>query len=99
MRSIRTLICAFMALAVQTLPAPASAEQQASDRIVIERGSVKLSTGEAVPYEIGTLYVPENRANPGSRRIGIGFARETVLIDTPAKRDTSLMIGRTRILR
>ncbi|MDI1444022.1 alpha/beta hydrolase [Polyangium sp. 6x1] len=28
-----------------------------------------------MPYEIGTLYVPENRRNPGSRLIGVGFAR------------------------
>jgi pimeloyl-ACP methyl ester carboxylesterase len=26
-------------------------------------------------YEIGTLYVPENRDKPGSRLIGVGFAR------------------------
>ncbi len=26
-------------------------------------------------YEIGTLYVPENRHKPDSRLIGVGFAR------------------------
>ncbi|MCX8477617.1 MAG: alpha/beta hydrolase [Sphingomonas sp.] len=75
MRSIRTLACAFLALALQTLPLPAFAQQRAPNRIVIEQGSVKLPTGETVAYEIGTLYVPENRARPDSRRIGIGFAR------------------------
>jgi len=31
--------------------------------------------GSSMPYEIGTLYVPENRDKPGSRLIGVGFAR------------------------
>ena len=76
MRPIRMLVCAFVALAVQTGPgARASAPQTSTDRIVIERGSVELPTGETVPYEIGTLYVPENRDKPDSRRIGVGFAR------------------------
>jgi len=42
---------------------------------VVEQGSTKLPTGETVSYEIGTLYVPENRSNPASRMIGVGFAR------------------------
>ena len=75
MRSIRMLVCALLALALQTVPAVASAQQAVTDRIVIEQGNVTLPTGETVPYEIGTLYVPENRSKPDSRRIGIGFAR------------------------
>jgi pimeloyl-ACP methyl ester carboxylesterase len=63
---------------------PASAQPVTSDRIVIELRSVKLPTGETVHYEIGTLYVPENRANPTSRRIGIGFARIKALHPTGA---------------
>lgn len=31
--------------------------------------------GKQVHYEIGTLYVPEHRGVPGSRVIGVGFAR------------------------
>lgn len=31
--------------------------------------------GEKAPYELGTLFVPENRADPHSRIIGVGFAR------------------------
>jgi pimeloyl-ACP methyl ester carboxylesterase len=73
MRSIRLLVCALVALAIQA--APASAQQTTTDRIVIDRGSIKLPSGETVSYEIGTLYVPENRSKPDSRRIGIGFAR------------------------
>ncbi len=75
MRSIRMLACALAALAFQTASATASPQQATTDRIVIERGTVTLPTGQTVPYEIGTLYVPENRSKPASRRIGIGFAR------------------------
>lgn len=73
MRSIRML--ALLALAPFLRAIPALAQQATSDRIVIEQGKVKLPSGETVRYEIGTLYVPENRSRPTSRRIGIGFAR------------------------
>jgi pimeloyl-ACP methyl ester carboxylesterase len=66
---------ALLSLALFFQVMPASAQQATSDRIVIEQGNVKLPTGESVRYEIGTLYVPENRSKPASRRIGIGFAR------------------------
>jgi len=75
MRSIRMLVYAIVALGVQTGAVEAAIPQAAADRIVIEQGSVKLPTGETVSYEIGTLYVPENRDKPDSRRIGVGFAR------------------------
>lgn len=75
MRSIRILACVLAALTIQAIPIPALAQQAAPTRIVVEQGSVKLPTGETVAYEIGTLYVPENRSKPDSRTIGIGFAR------------------------
>ena len=75
MRSIRMLVCMLAALASLPLSVPASARQPTADRVVIEQGSVKLPTGETVSYEIGTLYVPENRSKPTSRKIGVGFAR------------------------
>lgn len=75
MRSLQMLVCALAALTVQASPVPALAQQSAPKGIVIEQGSVKLPTGETVPYDIGTLYVPENRSKPDSRRISIGFAR------------------------
>lgn len=43
--------------------------------IVMERGVTKTGDGRTVSYEIGTLYAPENRAAPGGRIIGVGFAR------------------------
>jgi pimeloyl-ACP methyl ester carboxylesterase len=56
------------------LPATAIAQHQPGD-IVVEHGTVHDEQGHAVPYDIGTLYVPENRRKAGSRLIGIGFAR------------------------
>ena len=42
--------------------------------IETESGSVTMSDGEVVDFEIGTLYVPENRDDPDSRVIGVGFS-------------------------
>lgn len=53
----------------------ASAFAAAPPRTVIETGVAASSDGSSMPYEIGTLYVPENRDKPGSRLIGVGFAR------------------------
>jgi len=75
MRSLQRFVCALAALTVQAWSAPAWAQPPAPNWIVIEQGNVRLPTGETVPYEIGTLYAPENRSKPDSRRIGIGFAR------------------------
>src|SRR5438552_18393635 len=51
----------------------------ASDRkageIVIEPASLTTPRGETINFELGTLYVPENRSEPKSRIIGVGFAR------------------------
>src|SRR5262245_10407060 len=43
--------------------------------VVIESASLSAPDIETVDYELGTLYVPENRADPKSRIIGVGFAR------------------------
>jgi pimeloyl-ACP methyl ester carboxylesterase len=51
-----------------------AAEHRAGE-IVVEQAAMTTSTGETVPYEIGTFYVPENRSAPDSRVIGVGFAR------------------------
>ncbi|MCL1635606.1 alpha/beta hydrolase [Luteimonas sp. SX5] len=56
------------------LPTAAVAQHRPGE-IVVERGTVRDEQGRAVPYEIGTLYVPENRSKPDSRLIGVGFAR------------------------
>lgn len=52
--------------------APAAAHRPGE--VAIERGRVDGPDGP-VDYEIGTLYVRENRARSDSRLIGVGFAR------------------------
>ena len=53
----------------------AAAETPRAGAIVSEQRTFTTSDGAAVPYELGTLYVPENRADPRSRIIGVGFVR------------------------
>jgi pimeloyl-ACP methyl ester carboxylesterase len=56
-----------------------SANTLANDRkageVVIESASLTTPNGETIPFELGTLYVPENRSDPRARIIGVGFAR------------------------
>jgi pimeloyl-ACP methyl ester carboxylesterase len=56
-----------------------SANTPASDRkageIIIEPASLTTPNGETIPFEFGTLFVPENRSDPKARIIGVGFAR------------------------
>ncbi|MBI3828592.1 MAG: alpha/beta fold hydrolase [Planctomycetes bacterium] len=54
---------------------PAQGAPHKAGEIVLEPASVSLSANEKVDYEAGVLYVPENRADPKSRIIGVGFAR------------------------
>jgi pimeloyl-ACP methyl ester carboxylesterase len=55
------------------------ANRPANDRkageIILEPASLTTPTGETITFELGTLYVPENRSEPKSRVIGVGFAR------------------------
>ncbi len=57
----------------------AQTSRPANDRkageIIIEQASLTTPEGETIPFELGTLYVPENRSDPKSRIIGVGFAR------------------------
>jgi pimeloyl-ACP methyl ester carboxylesterase len=52
-----------------------AAETPQAGSIVVENRVLTTSDGETLPYELGTLYVRENRADPNSRIIGVGFAR------------------------
>src|SRR5687767_9621621 len=56
-------------------PQPTALHAQNAGEIKIEKRSLKSPAGEAIKYEIGTLFVPENRSQPNSRVIGVGFAR------------------------
>lgn len=67
--------------------APLSAAPPANPKagdVAIEMATLPLSGTESIPYELGTLYVPEDRADPNSRVIGVGFARFRVMRPTDA---------------
>ncbi len=55
---------------LQLLAAP-----QDPGEILSEERSLETSTGELIEYELGSIFVPENRSDPDSRLIGLGFAR------------------------
>lgn len=68
------------AMAAASLVAPAAfskarAETGPPGTIISETRTLTTSDGERVAYELGTLFVKENRLRPGSRVIGVGFAR------------------------
>jgi pimeloyl-ACP methyl ester carboxylesterase len=50
------------------------APRKAGD-VVVKTATMEVPGVGKVEYELGTLYVPENRAEPKSRLIGVGFAR------------------------
>lgn len=52
--------------------------------VVIEQASLTTPETGEVKFELGTLYVQENRADPKSRIIGVGFARFRALQRTDA---------------
>nr|WP_297532834.1 alpha/beta hydrolase [uncultured Roseateles sp.] len=80
-RSIRVLFTALMVLALHSERVCA---QSTADRISIKQRAVTLAGGETIDYEVGTLFVPENRGKPNSRTIAIGFARIKALHPTGA---------------
>lgn len=51
------------------------AKDRKAGEITLEPASLTTPTGETITFELGTLYVPENRSEPKSRIIGVGFAR------------------------
>lgn len=68
-------LLALLAAAVWAHAAGAAEAGHKAGEVVIESGMLTTAEGRMVPFEIGTLFVPENRAVIGSRIIGIGFAR------------------------
>ncbi len=65
-----------------SLQLSASPPQQAGE-IKTEKRSFQSKSGEVVHYEIGTLFVAENRSDPNSRVIGVGFARFPAAVQPP----------------
>lgn len=67
-----------LALATQTFGLqvkPNVAATRKAGEVVLEQASLTTPETGEVKFELGTLYVPENRADPKSRIIGLGFAR------------------------
>jgi hypothetical protein len=77
-RAARPLLARLRGLSLAALAVLACAHAPArpvARTIAVETGSARTSEGVAVAYEVGTMFVPENRLNPASRTIGVGFAR------------------------
>ena len=62
-------------------PRPATSAPRNAGECVIQPATLEVSATQRIDYELGTLYVPENRADPRSRVIGVGFVR--LKADTP----------------
>lgn len=74
-RSTWAVICACLCLFAPSLRAA---------KVTLETRTVALPDGTPVEYELGTLHVPENRHDPASRSISVGFARFRALAPTGA---------------
>jgi pimeloyl-ACP methyl ester carboxylesterase len=79
-----TAVPAAVAAARKQAATSASPPARKAGDVVIEAASMTSPETGAINYELGTLYVPENRADPKSRLIGIGFARIRALQPTGA---------------
>lgn len=80
---LRTVFCLCLTLQVALIRANETSVPQPGS-IVVEEASVRLPDGSTLAYELGTLHVRENRDNPASRIIGVGFARFRALAPTGA---------------
>lgn len=69
---MRVLICVLMSIVVDHRLVAAPGEP---GEITAEKKSFKTRSGDVIDYELGTLFVRENRSDPDSRVIGVGFAR------------------------
>jgi pimeloyl-ACP methyl ester carboxylesterase len=66
------LLCGASGAAAQQ---QSGAQQHKAGEIVLEPTSLSSPDSGEVKFELGTLFVPENRNDPKSRIIGVGFAR------------------------
>lgn len=76
-------LCLLAASPLAPLPSPAAATE-ASPGLVLTPGMEIASDGTPVPYEIGTMFVPENRSKRNSRQIGVGVLRVKARVATKA---------------
>lgn len=70
-----------LALWLVVMP-PALADTRKSGDIEMRPAQLTTADGKTLAYELGTLYVPENRSRADSRLIGVGFARFAALKPT-----------------
>lgn len=75
MRTTLSRLAGLAALMLLIAPPAVAQPVRRAGETVIETGVATALDGSTMPYEIGTLYVPENRDKPGGRLIGVGFAR------------------------
>jgi len=69
---MRSLFYATLLIAIAQ---PIVAASREPGEVTSQKKSFKTRSGEVIDYEIGTLFVRENRSAPDSRVIGVGFAR------------------------
>ena len=74
------LLSVFTLVFVDQLPAW---ETKQAGEVIIEQHSFETNAKGVIHYELGTLWVPENRNEPDSRLISIGFARFPAKQKTP----------------
>jgi pimeloyl-ACP methyl ester carboxylesterase len=72
--SIAWRSCALFAAALFSAALPAAEDRKAGE-VLLEPATLTTADDKEIKYELGTLYVPENRSDPNSRIIGVGFAR------------------------
>jgi len=80
----RRLWLSAVVMMLGSIASGAFAQAHRAGDIVVTASTVRAADGTTAPYEIGTLYVPENRRATGSRLIGVGFARIRARVPTGA---------------
>ena len=70
-----TLSTQHSGLSTSSLTQHSGTSPRKAGEIVIEQASLTSPETGTLKFDLGTIYVPENRADPKSRLIGVGFAR------------------------
>lgn len=73
--STRGALTLLLGLTLLVPVAHAGPNESGLRRLVSEAREVSLPEGQSLSYELGTLFVPENRGAQAGRTIGVGFAR------------------------
>ena len=68
-------------------------QAQEPGEITTEKQKLETQSGEVIDYEVGTLFVPENRSDADSRVIGVGFLRLPALQQPPPAPPMFLLPG------